>query len=868
MQTGVFAYDPKPKPPPDVISQQIKYNPYSRRIVTASTLEPPRKKARFDDRIFTSTDCANDANSTSELLSPKKLVARSYQQELFEECLQHNVIAVAPTGAGKTLIAVLLVQHALQTDTSRKVLFLVNQVPLVLQQANVFKELLEPPFNENIGMLHGDRSAKDWPSILQNYHVIVCTVQLFVNAIQRGDAKLEDVQLIIFDECHHARNKHPFRVIMTEHYLPAKRQGRTVPKILGLSASPAAKNTTAETLLGLVKLCHDMDCRVRKVEKHVAELQQAISLPSIIQRSIPLDSKSNELRILLYTCMNKIKDVMIEKMNVHESIDSNNQDSTKWDEWIHNIMIDNFGELKTSELLDQQDQDNTSFPKSTSHVLLLAQTIAVLNECVMVIDNRSSDAAWKKLTSYLQNTDAFITNILDSINVNGHRYPANYFPQHCQKRFLLLEILKEYKDVKVLIFVKTRIGAQELAEFLQENGFTMVGVLLGHGDRALHGMSSTKQQSILEEFKQGLTNILVATSVAEEGLDVTSCKLVIRMDGIDTALQLIQSRGRARSSNSEFMFLHHTQSTEAKKVVQCLTLESKMLRAIDILCKAEQTIQDVYLHESSDDNVTIGHLFEFIWNYEVPIVHDELTNQIYNQIDTNRIVSVLENTCIKLLGVSPEYEIYKLGNDHKPEFLGYVTIHIPNHQQGARKVVFTAEKTCNVASSAKVAAAKRVLDEFHKHDLIIHSNNRYREEVKENETTPKKKTRNKQTTLINNENRSIITSLNAVSILLYVCPNSYGGDPVFQPLRTRESTRNHYGGTIVGYTFECRLPDSSIIVKSNTFDRKQEAKNDAALRMCNAIIDKHGFLEISQGFITPKATEKKQKVKPPIIDIK
>ena len=50
-------------------------------------------------------------------------------------------------------------------------------------------------------------------------------------------------------------------------------------------------------------------------------------------------------------------------------------------------------------------------------------------------------------------------------------------------------------------------------------------------------------------------NVIVSTSILEEGLDVQSCNLVVRFDPAATVCSFIQSRGRARMQNSDFLLM-------------------------------------------------------------------------------------------------------------------------------------------------------------------------------------------------------------------------------------------------------------------------------------------------------------------------
>ena len=67
--------------------------------------------------------------------------------------------------------------------------------------------------------------------------------------------------------------------------------------------------------------------------------------------------------------------------------------------------------------------------------------------------------------------------------------------------------------------------------------------------------------------------MLVATSVAEEGLDVGACNLVIRYDAMSTVTALIQSRGRARDKDSTFVVIHMDGAVEQKMLMDLETQE-------------------------------------------------------------------------------------------------------------------------------------------------------------------------------------------------------------------------------------------------------------------------------------------------------
>lgn len=68
-------------------------------------------------------------------------------------------------------------------------------------------------------------------------------------------------------------------------------------------------------------------------------------------------------------------------------------------------------------------------------------------------------------------------------------------------------------------------------------------------------MSSNQLKDKLAKFKSGEINILIATTVVEEGLDISDCNLVICLNEMMNVKAFIQMKGRARLQDSQFIFL-------------------------------------------------------------------------------------------------------------------------------------------------------------------------------------------------------------------------------------------------------------------------------------------------------------------------
>jgi superfamily II DNA/RNA helicase len=115
-------------------------------------------------------------------------------------------------------------------------------------------------------------------------------------------------------------------------------------------------------------------------------------------------------------------------------------------------------------------------------------------------------------------------------------------------------------ELTAIVFVEQRLTALALHDLLtrlpctsgalRSSPFMAEGPSLG-----AHGFSPTKQAAILRDFKAGALNCLVSTAVAEEGIDVRSCRLVARFDLPANPQSHLQSRGRARMPGSTLMVL-------------------------------------------------------------------------------------------------------------------------------------------------------------------------------------------------------------------------------------------------------------------------------------------------------------------------
>lgn len=85
-------------------------------------------------------------------------------------------------------------------------------------------------------------------------------------------------------------------------------------------------------------------------------------------------------------------------------------------------------------------------------------------------------------------------------------------------------------------------------------------------------------------FRTGHINLMIATSVAEEGMDIAAANCVIRFDAVQHTVSLVQSRGRAREAESSFVVMQDNHSVTMDHLVQAERLQGDVIKTLIDVC--------------------------------------------------------------------------------------------------------------------------------------------------------------------------------------------------------------------------------------------------------------------------------------------
>ena len=212
----------------------------------------------------------------------KALKPRDYQLKIYEKAKSQNSIIFVETGKGKTFISIMLMADLLgidinnidkkpKIDKNKKIIFFVCNTALVLQQ----KIEIENNLNIEVGTIQGNKDKKsknDYETFRRKWdslNIFVAIPDIIYKILSCGFINIFEVSMLVFDECHHTADDHPYNKIMNEFYFFYKKQKEfqylKYPLIYGLTASPMKTGIRGGSLglnayQALQKLSENLDC--------------------------------------------------------------------------------------------------------------------------------------------------------------------------------------------------------------------------------------------------------------------------------------------------------------------------------------------------------------------------------------------------------------------------------------------------------------------------------------------------------------------------------------------------------------------------------------------------------------------------------
>ncbi len=452
------------------------------------------------------------------LIAPDTVEERRYQSTMADGCLHKNTLIILPTGLGKTVIALKVSAEVLQKG--KKVLLLAPTKPLVDQHNSTFSKWLP---HTSIGTVNGNITPEKRKKIISESEMIISTPQCIANDLVNGEYDLRDFGLVIYDEAHRGVGNYAYITV-------AERYGAGIS--LGMTASPGSNYRK------VLEICNNLSfSNIDMRSDYDPDVSPYVHETFIEKIYVNLPKELNDV----IDDLRKILDEYTDEMINIGVMDRGRPVSTSYLLQIGNsLQMKLTRGMKTSYvfrgLVDQ------AISVKILHAIGLAQSqgMTSLRNYLLKMKEEGSSKDASKSTKELIGRDDF-NKILTTVEESRIEHP-----KISRTLSLVSRKLSENPKSKIMIFTQYRDTCDLLINKLSIIDNVSVCKLVG---QSKGGLKQREQVDLLNKFRSGEFNVLVSTSVGEEGLDITSTDLVLFYEPVPSEIRTIQRRGRTGRKN-------------------------------------------------------------------------------------------------------------------------------------------------------------------------------------------------------------------------------------------------------------------------------------------------------------------------------
>ncbi|MEK6758053.1 MAG: helicase-related protein, partial [Nanoarchaeota archaeon] len=442
------------------------------------------------------------------------------------------------------------------------VVFLAPTKPLAEQHQIYFKKYLPELFAE-IQLFTGHINAEKRKALWQTSDIILSTPQCVANDLKKNLYDLKDVCLLIEDEAHRCLKNYDYNFVARKYQSQANH-----PRILGLTASPGSETNKIKEICRNLSI-EEVELRTRNSEDVKDYLQELefekilVDLPKEFQemRHVLLklfNEYVEELKIrrVLFTAPSKTGLIELQKKIIGTLARGNKN---------FNYML---GASACAQAIKIQH----------ALELLETQTLDSFNNYLKKLFEQAAKKQSKGIVKLVAKPEFnFVyTQTLELLAKN----------QEHPKVQEIVEIIKREKsgnnDVKIIMFTQFRETASTISKKINSIEGIKSKIFVGQAKKGGSGLSQKEQKKIIEEFSRGEINVLCATCIAEEGLDIPEVNAVIFYEPIPSAIRTIQRAGRtARLMKGKLIMLITKKTRDEAFYYASRSREKKMHIAID-----------------------------------------------------------------------------------------------------------------------------------------------------------------------------------------------------------------------------------------------------------------------------------------------
>lgn len=476
------------------------------------------------------------------LIKSNAIEARLYQQVLAADVLKKgNTMIVAPTALGKTIVATLVAADRLEKVKNSKILVLAPSKPLAIQHESTFKEFLTVPCSSITGAVKTDERVKRW----EESQIICATPQTVESDLLKGRYSLKDVSLVVFDECHHGVGSYSYVYLASRYVKESK-----FNLILGLTASPGSdkekiKEVCDNLYIQSIVVKTEEDNDVRPYFNPVAIDWVRVKMSSELEKIKTHVDKALKIRLKGLKNMGVIRTVSVNKLDILKARGR-----------VQSAIARSINPKK--ECFQAISILSAVINIQHSQELIETQGVVTFNKYVARLRKKKTKAAKSLIQDPNFGKAIYLAREAEK---HGLEHPKlkkvtdiikKELGQNGQTKLQSDRYVKDadQKSSKIMVFTQYRDSLEMIHQKLEKEGIKSAK-FFGQASRdGEKGLTQKEQKEIIKAFKIGEYDVLLSTSVAEEGIDIPAVDLVILYEPVPSEVRMIQRRGRTGRKRS------------------------------------------------------------------------------------------------------------------------------------------------------------------------------------------------------------------------------------------------------------------------------------------------------------------------------
>ena len=490
-----------------------------------------------------------------DMLNDGIVEARAYQLEAVDEALNSSMLLVMPTAAGKTAVIWMMISEKL--SRGGKAIMIAPTVGLVDQHIRSLREVLnlDDEIVSVTGQIPPAKRIEKW----NGARLVVATPKVVVNDASNGVVDLSDFSVLVVDEAHHCTGDHAMAQVCDKYI-----SENLDPHVLGVTASPGHRPETVREICsrtGALRI-HIRNSGEEMLSGYLSELEVREITVTVPEEMIRLSEPFKIWQQGIVDRERRLGRYVMPGM-INFSGLSNAMDRAK-------------SAIGRGEASGYQSVSQIAVAMRLHHLIncLMSQGVSASREYLDRLEDEESGSK-KTVRDFLRDIRIreLRTNLAEMDEIHSKIGAV---------RRMVRERIKRDSKSRIIVFANYRDTIASLEASLEGlKGITPIRFVGQSSRGSRKGLSGREQVRRLDEFRNGNANVLLATSIGEEGLDIPSADLVIFYEPVSSEIRTIQRRGRTgRKRLGEVIVLIAEGTRDEGAKAAALRREENMLRAV------------------------------------------------------------------------------------------------------------------------------------------------------------------------------------------------------------------------------------------------------------------------------------------------